>query len=222
MNSTFHTVNSCALPDIEENSKEIKENEDQQKENEKEDEKEEGNLSDNIPNDDREKMQKIHEKMLEDDLNGVESKLTKQFLSDSKFIQDQMENEPPKASSVPKKFKTKKPPEGVLPHKFKIDQITRKLDEQYFKDLKQTTKIPKNSEKIFEELEQFKQKVNEIKQVNRDEELLRMQKENQEIEEKLNELKQQDNSELKEKQESCRKLVEQFNILFNERKKRCC
>jgi chromosome segregation ATPase len=164
-------------------------------------------------------MQKIHEKMLEDDLNGVESKLTKQFLSDSKFIQDQMENEPPKASSVPKKFKTKKPPEGVLPHKFKIDQITRKLDEQYFKDLKQTTKIPKNSEKIFEELEQFKQKVNEIKQVNRDEELLRMQKENQEIEEKLNELKQQDNSELKEKQESCRKLVEQFNILFNERKK---
>jgi len=204
---------------MEENSKEIKENEDQQKENEKEDEKEEGNLSDNIPNDDREKMQKIHEKMLEDDLNGVESKLTKQFLSDSKFIQDQMENEPPKASSVPKKFKTKKPPEGVLPHKFKIDQITRKLDEQYFKDLKQTTKIPKNSEKIFEELEQFKQKVNEIKQVNRDEELLRMQKENQEIEEKLNELKQQDNSELKEKQESCRKLVEQFNILFNERKK---
>ena len=204
---------------MEEKSKEIKENEDQQKENEKEDEKEEGNLSDNIPNDDREKMQKIHEKMLEDDLNGVESKLTKQFLSDSKFIQDQMENEPPKASSVPKKFKTKKPPEGVLPHKFKIDQITRKLDEQYFKDLKQTTKIPKNSEKIFEELEQFKQKVNEIKQVNRDEELLRMQKENQEIEEKLNELKQQDNSELKEKQESCRKLVEQFNILFNERKK---
>ena len=172
-----------------------------------------------IGNEDREKLQKIHEKMLEDDLNGVESKLTKQFLLDSKFIQDQMENEAPKASSVPKKIKTKKPPEGVLPHKFKIDQITRKLDEQYFKDLKQTNKIPKNSEKIFEELEQFKQKVNDIKQVNRDEELLRMQKENQEIEEKLNELKQQDNSELKEKQESCRKLVEQFNILFNERKK---
>ena len=172
-----------------------------------------------IGNEDREKLQKIHEKMLEDDLNGVESKLTKQFLSDSKFIQEQLENESPKASSVPKKIKTKKPPEGVLPHKFKIDQITRKLDEQYFKDLKQTNKIPKNSEKIFEELEQFKQKVNDIKQVNRDEELLRMQKENQEIEEKLNELKQQDNSELKEKQESCRKLVEQFNILFNERKK---
>ena len=73
-----------------------------------------------IGNEDREKLQKIHEKMLEDDLNGVESKLTKQFLSDSKFIQEQLENESPKASSVPKKIKTKKPPEGVLPHKFKI------------------------------------------------------------------------------------------------------
>ena len=65
----------------------------------------------------------------------------------------------------------------------------------------------------------YKQKVNDIKQINRDEELLRMQKENQEIEEKLYELKQQDNSELKEKQESCRKLVDQLNVLFNERKK---
>ena len=65
----------------------------------------------------------------------------------------------------------------------------------------------------------YKQKVNDIKQINRDEELLRMQKENQEIEKKLYELKQQDNSELKEKQESCRKLVDQLNVLFNERKK---
>ena len=31
-----------------------------------------------------------------------------------------MENESPKATSVPKKIKTKKPPEGDLPHKFKI------------------------------------------------------------------------------------------------------
>ena len=57
---------------MEEDSKENKENDEQQKENENENEKEEENLSDNIPNDDREKMQKIHEKMLEDDLNGVE------------------------------------------------------------------------------------------------------------------------------------------------------
>ena len=61
--------------------------------------------------------------------------------------------------------------------------------------------------------------MNDIKQVNRDEELLRMQRENQEIEEKLNQLKQQDNTELKEKQENCRKLVEQLNVLFKKKKK---
>ena len=121
---------------------------------------------------------------------------------------------------MPKKIESKKKvPDGQLPRKYKIDQLTKKLDEEYFKQIKQTDKIPKNSNKIFEELEMYKQKVNDIKQINRDEELLRMQKENQEIEEKLYELKQQDNSELKEKQESCRKLVDQLNVLFNERKK---
>ena len=111
-------------------------------------------------------------------------------------------------SAVKKVESKKKVPDGQLPRKYKIDQLTKKLDEEYFKQIKQTDKIPKNSNKIFEELEMYKQKVNDIKQINRDEELLRMQKENQEIEEKLYELKQQDNSELKEKQESCRKLVD--------------
>ena len=63
-----------------------------------------------------------------------------------------------------------------------------------YNGIKQTNKIPKNSKKLFDELESLKQKVNDIKQVNRDEELLRMQRENQEIEEKLNQLKQQDNT----------------------------
>ena len=186
-----------------------------------------------IPQDQKtaEELRKEHEQMLEDDLKGIESKLTKQFLADNRFILNQINSAlpgaEPKSSSVPKKpvQKTqikginKKCPEGMLPKKFKIDQITRKLDEEYFKQIKQTDKISKNNNKIYEELEFYKQKVNDIKQVNRDEELLRMQKENQEIEEKLNELKQQDNSELREKQESCRKLVDQLNILFNERKK---
>ena len=148
--------------------------------------------------------------MLEDDLNGIESKLTKQFLKDSAFIYNQInEGQSQKASLIPKKAEIKKTvPDGQLPRKYKIDQLTKKLDEEYFKQIKQTDKIPKNSNKIFEELEMYKQKVNDIKQINRDEELLRMQKENQEIEEKLYKLKQQDNSELKEKQESCRKLVD--------------
>ena len=171
----------------------------------------------------KEEQRKMHEKMLEDDLKGLESKskLTQQFLLDNKFIQDQINQpiEPPKPKSLPKKFKIKNIPEGALPHTFKMEQLTRKLDEEYYNGIKQTSKIPKNSKKLFDELESLKQKVNDIKQVNRDEELLKMQKENQEIEEKLNQLKQQDNTELKEKQENCRKLVEQLNVLFNERKK---
>jgi chromosome segregation ATPase len=186
---------------------------------------ENGNESDEdlspLKNMSKEEQRKMHEKMLEDDLKGLESKLTQQFLADNKFIQDQInqpiENQKPK--SLPKKLKIKNIPDGALPHTFKMEQLTRKLDEEYYNGIKATNKIPKNSKKLFDELESLKQKVNDIKQVNRDEELLRMQRENQEIEEKLNQLKQQDNTELKEKQENCRKLVEQLNVLFNERKK---
>ena len=186
---------------------------------------ENGNESDEdlspLKNMSKEEQRKMHEKMLEDDLKGLESKLTQQFLADNKFIQDQINQpiEPQKPKSLPKKLKIKNAPDGALPHTFKMEQLTRKLDEEYYNGIKATNKIPKNSKKLFDELENLKQKVNDIKQVNRDEELLRMQRENQEIEEKLNQLKQQDNTELKEKQENCRKLVEQLNALFNERKK---
>ena len=186
---------------------------------------ENGNESDEdlspLKNMSKEEQRKMHEKMLEDDLKGLESKLTQQFLADNKFIQDQINQpiESQKLKSLPKKLKIKNIPDGALPHTFKMEQLTRKLDEEYYNGIKATNKIPKNSKKLFDELETLKQKVNDIKQVNRDEELLRMQRENQEIEEKLNQLKQQDNTELKEKQENCRKLVEQLNVLFNERKK---
>ena len=94
-----------------------------------------GNESDEegspIKNMDKEEQRKMHEKMLEDDLKGLESKLTKQFLADNKFIQDQI-NQPidiPKTKSLPKKLKIKNAPDGVLPHTFKMEQLTRKLDE---------------------------------------------------------------------------------------------
>ena len=41
----------------------------------------------------KEKQRKMHEIMLEDDLKGLETKLTQQFLADNKFIQDQI-NQP--------------------------------------------------------------------------------------------------------------------------------
>ena len=215
------------------NDKNNKNNKKNKKEMEAEEEKspngqkslENGNESDEdlspLKNMSKEEQRKMHEKMLEDDLKGLESKLTQQFLADNKFIQDQINQpiESQKPKSLPKKLKIKNIPDGALPHTFKMEQLTRKLDEEYYNGIKATNKIPKNSKKLFDELETLKQKVNDIKQVNRDEELLRMQRENQEIEEKLNQLKQQDNTELKEKQENCRKLVEQLNVLFNERKK---
>ena len=60
-------------------------------------------------NEDSEALRKEHEKMLEDDLNGIESKLTKQFLKDSAFIYIQInEGQSQKASLIPKKAEIKK------------------------------------------------------------------------------------------------------------------
>ena len=59
-------------------------------------------------NEDSEALRKEHEKMLEDDLNGIESKLTKQFLKDSAFIYNQInEGQSQKASLIPKKLRLK-------------------------------------------------------------------------------------------------------------------
>ena len=96
-------------------------------------------------NEDSEALRKEHEKMLEDDLNGIESKLTKQFLKDSAFIYNQInEGQSQKASLIPKKAEIKKKvPDGQLPRKYKIDQLTKKLDEEYFKHERKLIKFQK-------------------------------------------------------------------------------
>jgi hypothetical protein len=72
---------------------------------------ENGNESDEdlspLKNMSKEEQRKMHEKMLEDDLKGLESKLTQQFLADNKFIQDQINQpiESQKPKSLPKKLK---------------------------------------------------------------------------------------------------------------------
>ena len=50
----------------------------------------------------KEEQRKMHEKMLEDDLKGLESKLTQQFLLDNKFIQDQINPVEKEFTIVPK------------------------------------------------------------------------------------------------------------------------
>jgi hypothetical protein len=109
--------------------------------------------------------------------------------------------------------------QSALPRKQKVDQIMRKLDQEYSKQIKQTEKAARNKDKLYDELNMYKKMVNDLKRVNRDEELLRMQKENQEIEAQLIELKKKDKSELKEKKDDCQKLIERLNTLFIEKKK---
>ena len=58
---------------------------------------ENGNESDEdlspLKNMSKEEQRKMHEKMLEDDLKGLESKLTQQFLADNKFIKIKLINQ---------------------------------------------------------------------------------------------------------------------------------
>ncbi len=105
------------------------------------------------------------------------------------------------------------------PHQDKIKKIVRKLDNQYVKQIKQTDRKFSSSE-IMEEMNKYNKMISDIKKVSRDEDLLRMQKDNQEIENQLKLLKNKDKSELKMKEEESRNLIEELNRLFNDKKKK--
>lgn len=198
----------------------------------------------NIPGISKEQCDKFH-KVLEEDLKGISLPLTTKFAnngllnfgdnylkemenalkdidSTSGIINKKETDSKKTSSSVPKKqikkFQIKAKNQGELTKAEEILKMNRKEDNKCYKRIKETEKIPMNSEALFKNLEKIKQEVNDLKQINRDEELLRMQKENQEIEEKLNNLKNQDNTELRDKQEECHKLVEELNAEFNKRK----
>jgi hypothetical protein len=109
-----------------------------------------------------------------------------------------------------------------LPHgskKEKIEKIMRKLNNEYVKQIKETDKKARNRSELYQELSKYNKELNKIKRANRDEDLLKMQKENQAIEITLKELKNKDKSELKQKEEESKKLVEDLNVLFNEKRK---
>lgn len=171
-------------------------------------------------------------KFLKEDLEGKGCKLTQQFLGNPIFHMKNdeemdLEKETGKSkksisSSVPKKntkLTINAKNQKELSKMDKIHKLQREYDQKYYKSLKETDKIPMNSDLLFKNLEKIKQEVNDLKQINRDEELLKMQKENQKIEEDLNKLKNQDNKDLRDKQEECHKLVNELNELFNQRKK---
>jgi hypothetical protein len=101
----------------------------------------------------------------------------------------------------------------------RLDKIIRNLNNDYVKQLKETEVKARNSKDLYSELDKYKKQLDAIKRTNRDEDLLKMQKENQEIEEVLKELKKIDKSELRQKEEESKKLMEELNMLFNEKRK---
>ncbi|MCQ2820041.1 MAG: hypothetical protein MJ252_22470 [archaeon] len=172
-------------------------------------------------------------KMMKDDLDGKRVPLVNQFLDNPALMgkigeDNSEEEEDKKEKSVKTKSSKSQSKKGTrmqinagkeMSRTEKINKLKRQADYEFYQDLRKTDQIPMDSDQLFKHLENIKRKVNEFKQVNRDEELLKMQKQNQEIEAKLNDLKKQDNKELREKQEKCHELVNRLNELFNQRKK---
>lgn len=96
----------------------------------------------------------------------------------------------------------------------RIEKLLRKFNSEYLESLKGQEKTLRKEQDIYQQYEKFTKELNSIKLKNRDEDLLKMQKENQEIEMVLHELKHQDKTELIQKEEESKRLVEELNSLF--------
>jgi hypothetical protein len=107
----------------------------------------------------------------------------------------------------------------AYPRQARIQKIMRNLDIDFSKQIKETDKKARKKDDLYDEMNRYNKMVNDVKRANRDEELLKMQKKNQEIELQLKELKNKDKSELRVKEEQSRRLIDELNNLFNEKKK---
>ncbi len=92
----------------------------------------------------------------------------------------------------------------------------RELDTKFINDIKQTDRMNLKDKKIFEEVESL-QKENKVNHKNklRDEVILEMEKKNQDIEQKLKELKNKDKTELENEEKRCKETWENINNFFN-------
>ena len=104
-------------------------------------------------------------------------------------------------------------------HTNRVDKLLRKYNNDYIQSLKATDTVLKNKGNINQEYEKYTKELNRVKSVNRDEDLLKMQKQNQDIEHTLGKLKNKDKTELVVKEEESKKLVEELNNLFLDKKK---
>jgi hypothetical protein len=107
----------------------------------------------------------------------------------------------------------------AYPRKDKLNKILRKLNNEYINQIKETDVRDPNFEDLKQEINFYTQKINEVKRTNRDEDLLKMQKENQSIELKLKEMKNRDKSELRRVEEESKQRIERLNALYHEKKK---
>ena len=92
----------------------------------------------------------------------------------------------------------------------------RELDTKFINDIKATDKMNMKHKQIFEEVERL-EKENKVNNKNklRDEVILEMEKKNQDIEQKLKDLKNKDKTELENEQRRCKETWENINNFFN-------
>lgn len=98
--------------------------------------------------------------------------------------------------------------------KSRIDKLLHRYNNEFISQAKEADLMKKNRSEIQSEYEKLTSEINKVKTTNRDEELLKMQKKNQEIEIELFDLKNQDKTKLIDKEEESKKLVQELNDLF--------
>lgn len=148
-----------------------------------------------------EKINKIPEMISE--LKEIENNIKKENQA-----KDQNENNQ-KNQIIQKESK-----QNISKYQSKIEKIYKKYYNDLIKDKKEDEMISNNKLKIENELERLIKDINKIKSVDRDEELLKMQKVNQELELELYDLKNQDKTKLVQKEEESKRLVFELNELF--------
>jgi len=101
----------------------------------------------------------------------------------------------------------------------RIDKILRESNTKYIKDIKSNDVSNLKEKKLYAEVERL-QKENKLahKAKLRDEVILDMEKKNQDIEQKLKELKNKDKTDLEKEEAKCKDYWEKINEFFHKKK----
>jgi len=125
-----------------------------------------------------------------------------------------IKQEKSKQSNLNKEKKQIESMSNTNKHQSKIEKIYKKYYNDLIKDKKEDEMITNNKIKIENELQRLIKDISKVKTVDRDEELLKMQKTNQDLEMELFDLKNQDKTRLIQKEDESKRLVIELNELF--------